>query len=187
MRLIKFTLSFFMFFILFSASSSAQDSTISLSKFQVFSTQSGKLFKTFQQSIGYLNTMTVDLLETRDLQSGETRKAIRLSSDQAVETRFTERNALYIDMEDLPALIMALDTFAKEISSGHNDERQKYHFITSNDIRFSLSYQDGLFSAWHFEINQQYRYLQNTRPGYGFYLGKRNLEDLLSILKRIPN
>ena len=168
-----------------STTTAAQDSTITLSKFEEFSTAKGRLLKIELVSIGGMGTLNSEYLSATDLNTRETRTAVRFRYGWRPTSGLIEKDWVYIDREDLPVLLTALDTIKKELAVASLPTQQSFSIVTSNDIRISLRYDEGILSSgWAIYISQLFKHLRSEIPWKTFRINTRYLEALQEIVTK---
>ena len=134
--------------LIFSCSTAAaQDSTIVLSRFEEFSTSRGRLLKMESVSTGNFGNLYSEFVSATDLNSKEIKTALRFRTSWGLSINVVEKNWIYVDREQIPLVLTALDTMKKQLQATNFTPERSFSITTSNDVRLSLRYEDGILTG----------------------------------------
>lgn len=143
----------------------SQDSTLSLSKFEEFYGKTGIMTRTDQGKIGEILDLNVYLSRVTDLSTGDTLKAVNIVQNSSIFLSSINFGLLYIDFDEIPGVIKALEYYIQQIQQGKPKHNPYYEFVTSNDVLVGCSYNDaGLYSGWNVALSKRYKYFRATVP-----------------------
>lgn len=170
-------------FLLISILTNGQDSTITLSQFEVFSSQPNKILKTEIKEVGSFGWHTMNLFKTTDLTSGSSAYAIRMGkfSDWGIPP-LVDPTVIYIDFSDVDTVIHVLEQFRMEAEKP-KPTSVHFSYITSNDIKLSYAY-DRLGNMWHFTMNKVYKSLRTSVPHTAISFNKKRFPEFIELLKK---
>jgi len=161
-----------------------QDSTIAYSKFEIFTSQAGKLLKTELKEAGNFGPRPVTVFKTTDIMSGISAYAVRLGYMNAVDMPILiYPKALYLDFDELDSVINVLTYFLTETEKPKPTNNLQLSYTTANDIVFFCSY-DKIYNSWGFDIGKVYKHLRTYIPGTSItYHNKKRITRLIEELK----
>ncbi|MEP6584127.1 MAG: hypothetical protein ABJA90_07660, partial [Ginsengibacter sp.] len=166
---------------IFGLAGIGQDSTISLSKFETFSSQPLKILKIETKEIGSVGSWMVTKLKTTDAATGINVSAVKI--DQKFFNNVPEivnPTTLYIDIEGLDSVINALDYFIKEQNIQKPEGYLEYSYFTSADVKVSCYYAGN----WRFEISKVYQKLRSPVAGSVITFNKKRITELVELLRQ---
>jgi hypothetical protein len=169
---------------LFAYSAKNQDSTIALSQFEIFTGQTNRILKTELITAENRSSRPVNVFKTTDLTTGNSVYAIRVGYINSIDIPdLIHPEAIYIDVDELDAVISALTFFLKEAEKLKPVNGLCLSYATSNDIVFSYSY-DKVYEAWRFDIRKVYKHLRTYIPNVSHtYHNKKRLLEFIEDLK----
>lgn len=175
---------FFLFSVLLLRNAQSQDSTLTLSQFELFTSQPNKLLKTEIREIGNVGWTNINLFKTTDLLSGSSAYAIRAGNyNNGYMPALIAPSALYIDLGTLDTVIAVLDQIMSEADKPKSASDVQFTYTTSNDIVFTGSF-DRASNYWNYEIGKVYKNLRTYVPGTTLTLTKKRFTELVSVLKK---
>lgn len=161
----------------------SQDSTLTLSKFEKFYTGTGKMTRTDHGKVGDIRDITVSLHRITDLESGDTSKAVSVHQGPAPVYSAIVLGNLYVDLDEIPGVIKALEFYRSEIKKGKPKYQPYFVYVTTNDIVVSCSYAEmGMFSGWSVSMSRRYTYSKVYVPGSGVTVRNKDIDDLANLL-----
>jgi hypothetical protein len=172
--------------LLLSFLSFSQDSSIALSRFEEFSSRSGVPLKRESKSVGSIRGIRVFQVRTTDLLHGDVMQAINLTRSMFADEQepLIGVGKLYIDLQDTASLLQALEAFSGEIKKGNTSLVDfTLSYTTSNDVRFYVNYEHTSVSPWDLRVGQQFRHLRSMVPGSVTALGRREIDDLIFLIR----
>ncbi|HYH13591.1 MAG TPA: hypothetical protein VD794_00130, partial [Flavisolibacter sp.] len=140
--------------IVFVLSAAAQDSSIALSKIEVFSSRPGRLIKTEIKELGVVSAVAVAKVKAVDVASGESFSAIKIYGNWSEPIPTVSSKAVYIDLEELDGVINALSYFLEEAQKAKPVNNHYYSYVTPGDVEFSCFYSGSGFGFWDFNIGR---------------------------------
>lgn len=170
-------------FTLFTLSATAQDSLITFSKFQEFSSRKGALLKTELQHFGSVKSVHIAKVKTTDVASNIAFSAIRMAPYGTNSESITRKGNFYIDMEDVDSVLQALHYFLAETKKPKPSTDFTFTYSTSNDIQFSCSFNQNNLFSWSMEVSQLYPHYKSIVPGATYSFNKRDIENLIGLIK----
>ncbi len=172
---------------IFTLSCIAQDSTISLSRFERFSSQSLKILKIETQEIGSVGSVgqcVVTKLKTTDAATGINVSAVRIYQSFFNNVpEIVNPTILYIDIEDLDSVINALSYFIKEQNIQKPSGHLEYSYLTSTDVKVSCYY-SNYSGNWRFELSKVYQKLRSPVSGSAITFNKKRITELVELLRQ---
>ena len=171
---------------IFSCSTAiAQDSSLALSRFEEFSTSRGRLLKMESVSTGNFGNLYSEFVSVTDLNSKEMKTALRFRTSWGLSINVVEKNWIYVDREEIPLLITALDTMKKQLQAKNFTPERSISLTTSNDVRLSLRYEDGIVTGGRgLYISQLFRHLRSDVPWKTIKMNTRYIDQLQEVLKK---
>jgi hypothetical protein len=166
---------------LFISNAQCQDSTIALSKFEMFSNQAGKMFKNESQSIGKTVGTSIFKERTTDLATGETHSAIKIR-----QNKYSHYSTLYIDVDELDGVSKALDYYIQQMKKGKPNYAPVFYYTTSNDVVVSCSYDEGglLGGGWDVNVHKIFHNTRYPVASSYVYLKNRELDDFIETIQK---
>jgi hypothetical protein len=172
----------FLLFSFLSFRSISQDSTITLSKFEIFTSQPNKLMKTEIRETVSIGSTLLSRVKATDLTSGENASAIKISTERTSDMTPINTKAVYIELNDLESIISALTYFSREVNQPKPETNAYYSFITSNDVAFTCSYSYSGFGFWNIEIGRIYPKLRTPVAASTYSFSKRRIDELIKLM-----
>jgi hypothetical protein len=152
-----------------------QDSTITLSSFEIFSSQSRKMLKTEVREVGEVGNILVSKLKTTDIMSQ--------SSVYAISIGYHNNNMIYIDIEDLDSVITAMTYFMEKVNEIKPDGTLHFGYITKGDVEVSFDYAKWS-GTWRFSIGKVYKVLRTGVLNTNISFNRRRVSELISLLNQ---
>lgn len=166
---------------IFGLAGIGQDSTISLSKFETFSSQPLKILKIEIKEIGSVGQWMVTKLKTTDAATGISVSAVKIDKNFFnIVPEIVNPTTLYIDIEDLDSVISALDYFIKEQNIQKPAGYPEYSYFTSTDVKVSCYYA----GSWRFELSKVYQKLRTPVAGSVITFNKKRITELVELLRQ---
>lgn len=176
-----------LFVILFTAvtfCSNAQDSTITLSKFEETATTAGIVRKFTEKPIGTIKGLNVTVLRMTNFSNGDTSSVIRISSNYPETQPIIGSNVLYFLKEDAASVIKLLEYYSSQIVNNQPPADAYFSFTTSNDIQVLCKHEERYFSDSFLSIRKVYKHLRTPVGGSGIsFNNKKDIDKLISLLK----
>jgi hypothetical protein len=164
---------------------SSQDSTIALSRFELFAGKPNTLLRTEIMEAGSLGWRNLYVLKATDLASGASASAIRLRVYlMGTMPVLIEPGALIIDLSELSTVIEALERMQAETLKPRPSSDLHFSYATSTDIVFSCSY-DRQNDTWQYAAGKVYKNLRTYVPGTMETFTKRRFTELVALLKKV--
>ena len=171
---------------LVSLHSFSQDSTITLSKFEQFTSQPNKILKTEFKNIrpyGSFGWSNVYLFKTTDLISDTSTYAIRIDDFASNQIpSFIDPASFYIDDSDLDSVINVLDYFITQSEKTQPPANLQYTYITSSDIELNCYFIQP-YNSWRFSIGKIYKNLRTPVPNTAIGFNMRRIKEFVALLK----
>jgi hypothetical protein len=168
---------------LLSNVSFSQDSTITLSHFEQFSSQNGRLLKTESKLIGEIGGLMISTIKSIDANTGQQAAAIMIGTDNDFLPSLVHTRLLYIDSSEVDSVIQALSYFIAEEGKQKPGSNVRYSYITATDVEIA-SFYSSTFGNWRLRIGKLYQKLRTPVTGGNIVLNKRRVTDLVEILKQ---
>jgi hypothetical protein len=167
----------------FSIICRAQDSTISLSKFEKFSSQTGVMLKNETKYIGKIRDIKVYKVRTTDLETNQSLSAVKIDQRKSALMTIVSTGLLYIDIDELDGVSKSLQFYLKEIKNSKPKYEPFYLYTTSNDVQVHCYYEDvPNFSGWFVGLSKQYHYSKETIPNTRISLKNKDIDDFVELI-----
>lgn len=143
--------------LLIPALSYSQDSTKTLSKYERFSAVTGTLFKTETKEIKKVKELTVSLVKTTHLGSGQSVSAVQIFQKTTSVFAAGNLGTVYIDTDELEGVINALKYCLGQIKKGKPQNQLAFSYATANNVQISCAYSEGgSVEGWFIGLSQRY-------------------------------
>jgi hypothetical protein len=169
---------------LFSSFCFSQDSTIVLSKYEKFFSETGKMYKTETKEIGKVKDITISLVKTTEVSSGQSISAIQIFQKNMMMFTPISLGVLHVDIDEIEGVARALKYYQEEIKKGKPQYQSSYYYLTSNDIQVSCSYFEGSFGGWFVSLSQRYHYIKTTVSGSLITIKNKDIDDLVELIEK---
>jgi hypothetical protein len=167
-----------------STSAFCQDSAVTLSKFENFTSAVGKMYKYETIEIGNIRDIKISISKVTDIASSLSVKAIRVTQNKSMLGSVYSYGILTIDMEEAEGVYKALEYYLKVVK-----EKPKYlpgyYYFTTNDIVASCTLVEGPYgSGWYVGLSQRYHYLKTLVPNSSISVKNKDIDDLVDLIKK---
>lgn len=159
----------------------AQDSLVSLSRFEQWGKQPGKMLATELQLVGTINLTEFYVITRSDLQSASQQKAVLIKHMTNRLTDVADVRTLYIAPDDLPGVIRFLDSMVvragKEIAPGE----RLFTYVTNDNLQLGLYQREGVTDLYlgRLLLEQKTVFMPSV-----FSFNRRRVADVLSLLRQ---
>lgn len=175
---------FLFLLIIVSINANAQDSTHTLSKFEKFISESGRLIKVTEVSLDKIGTIKINSQVATDLQTNVSSQAIILYQEMGSLFGKVPVGSIYIDEDELPGFISALKYIEKQVDNKPEITDTRLIYSTSNGVVLTANYSTSAYAkGWTVMVNQVYEYSRLTLPNSTIQLKNKDLERLTTALE----
>jgi hypothetical protein len=178
---------FFLSLLLFTSVLFSQDSAILQSKFERFSSSTGKMYKYETEEMGGTKEIKISVSKVTDMEKALSEKAILISQTKSILFTPYITGILTVDIEEIDGLLKALDYYKTEIKGTKPKNDLLYIYVTSNDIVLSCSYTESFNTGWTLIIYQRYHYLKTGIPYTNVVIKNKDIDDFATLLIKAKN
>jgi hypothetical protein len=142
----------------------SQDSTITLSQFEQFTSQPNRIIKKEIRTIGAFGWRNINVFKATDMTTDSSIYSIRMNyfNNDGLYNSIRSYNT-YIDFEELDTIIDVLSKFLSVAKDVKPAQATQYVYITANDIEFA-AYYDVSNESWQYTMSKLYKYLRTHVP-----------------------
>lgn len=162
----------------------AQDSTLSKSKYEKFTSRTGVMLKMETIPAGEAKDYRIDIFKSTDIQTGETLKAIFMKQEKNMFLvgKYTT-HLLIIDWEEAGDFLKALK-FQKELLETKPQNDVTYSYSTKNGVVAVASFnKSGMFEGWNIAFSRVYEYSRLTIDGSTVTLKNKDLAVIIRLFE----
>jgi hypothetical protein len=160
----------------------SQDSTITLSKFEKFTSQTGRMFKTETKEVGKIKDILIAKVKTTDVETGESLEAIRIHQNKTMLMTTYTFGVLYIDKEEIDGVVKSLGFYLNQMKTGKPKYEPRFSYVTSNDVEVNCFYSEGVSGGWAVNLNKNYHYTRATVAGSVILLKNKDIDDFVDLM-----
>src|SRR5688572_29419453 len=165
-------------FLLSSCILRGQDSTIQKSKFEVFTSNTGRMIKTEIFEGGSQKDYRVNVIKATDLESNASALALEIFEPKYNLLVGTYRSSvLYIDWDEVPGFLKALKLQLPLLDTKPSND-VVYRYATSNGVITTCSFNTikiGPSSGWHMSFSRVYKYIRMEVDNSAVIIKKKEL------------
>lgn len=164
----------------------SQDSTISQNKFEVFSSQTGVLFKTVEDQIDKVKDLNLFVITRTNMETGQTLKALHMTKSASTFFGGGVVQSFTIDWDEIKGFNTALKIIKTQIDAGKPKMETDFSYTTINGGAISAFYFKGVYgSSWRVTIFKKYKYSRDVITGSSFELKNKNIDELVEAIDEI--
>ncbi len=162
----------------------AQDSTVSLSKYEQFLSNSGRMIKTELFDIDGNKSYKIQINKSTDLQNGSFVKAVTITQQKNFFLiGNVSTGVLYIDWDEFPEYLKGVKFIQSQLDS-KPERATTYQYSTINGVTASAIFQTEVQpKGWSIYFGQVYKYSRQFR--YSFFLPLKDISDLVKMLESV--
>jgi hypothetical protein len=168
---------------MFFSISQGQDSTLSRSKYELFALKAGVLYLNEEVPAGSIKKIQLVARRLTNVETKESVKAIVISEKLGSFFGPLTYGDLYVDFEDLDAVIKTLTLYKEIIKEKQPKNKPTYTFSSNNDVSITCTWSDGTYlNEWQVLMSRRYKYSKALIMGSVIGLRNKDLDEIIGLL-----
>lgn len=171
-------------FVLSPIVSLCQDSTIALSKFEQFTSETGTMYKRETLEMGSVKNIHVYATRVSEVGNSTYAKAIRVIQSITQSDVNNVTASLTIDLDETEGIYKALEYYLTVIKN-KVQYSPAYFYITKNDVVASCNFIVEKYTAdWSVSLSQRYHSLKSVVPGSSITVKNKDIDNLVELIRK---
>lgn len=134
--------------------------------------------------IGTVKSQDVSVIKIKSFNVSDSSAVIRIASNVWSNTPIIGNSVLYLEKQDISAVIKMLEYYLNKIINNEAVERNYFSYITTNDVQILCKYEERTWANSYLTINKVYQNLRTPVQNSSVYFtNKRDIDKLIVLLK----